>query len=177
MTLAGLVTPWSGSACRHIPDPSPYDLLDTRFAAQSRANRWNRPGEPTLYLASDHAVLIAEFARHLRDERDRTLEPALRARRINELKLSLDAMLDLRDAQVQNALSLGDTPECFLDREFARATAGFVRQTTPAQGILAPSVAFLDQPARWVMALFLEKFDLARVVTDVTPDGLLRVEP
>ena len=47
--------------------------------------------------------------------------------------------------------------DVFLDRVVCRATAGFIRATTPAQAIRVPSVAFLDDPRRWVLVLFLEK--------------------
>ena len=64
------VRPWRGRVYRHIPGSSPCGPLETRFAARSQENRWNRAGEPTLYFAGDRAVLIGEFARHF--ERDPT---------------------------------------------------------------------------------------------------------
>jgi RES domain-containing protein len=179
MTLDDLIGPWSGAACRHIPDGSPYSVLDTRFAARSQTNRWNRPGEPTLYFASDHAVLIGEFARHLRDERNPSLGPLMPPRRMYDLQLRLDAVLDLRDPAVCAALSLSDAPSCFLDRDVARATAGFIRTTTRAQALLTHSMAFLDAPDHWVMALFLERLDAGSdaVVSRVEPDGIFRYDP
>src|SRR4051812_16670198 len=51
-----------------IPDGAIYDILDFRLAGQSHENRWNVYGEPTLYLASDHRVAIADFARHFYEE-------------------------------------------------------------------------------------------------------------
>ena len=54
-------------------------------------------------------------------------------------------------------LSLTPSPHVFLDKVVSRATAGFIRTTTPAQGIRVPSMAFLDDPRRWVLVLFLEK--------------------
>ena len=92
--------------------------------------------------------------------------------------MQIDALLDLRDARVLDQLSLTDTPSCFLDREIARATAQFLRRTTPAQGILVPSMAFLDQPDRWVLVLFLEKLpsDPGRFLTSVASTGVFRVD-
>jgi hypothetical protein len=179
MTLDDLITPWSGAACRHIPDHSPYSVLDSRFAARSQTNRWNRPGEPTLYFASGHAVLIGEFARHLREERSPNLGSLMPPRRTYELQLRLDAVLDLRNPTVCAALSLSDAPSCFLDRDVARATAGFIRTTTRAQALLTQSMAFLDAPDHWVMALFLERLDagLDAIVSRVEPDGIFRYDP
>lgn len=177
--IADLIVGWSGTVCRHIPVDSPYSVLDTRFAARSRVNRWNRFGEPTLYFASDHAVLVGEVARHLQEDRDAAIGARLSARRIYHLGLQLDAIFDLRDARAAEVLSLSNAPACFLDGAIARATAGFLRATTPAQALLAPSMAFLDQPARWVMVLFLEKVNagLDNVVVAVEEDGILRLEP
>jgi hypothetical protein len=179
MALDDLIRPWSGAVCRHIPDGSPYSVLYTRFAARSQTNRWNRPGEPTLYFASDHAVLIGEYARHLRDDRHLSLGPLMPPRRIYDLQLRLNAVLDLRDPDVCAALSLTDAPACFLDREVARAVAGFVRKTTRAQALLTASMVFLDAPDRWVMALFLERLDagLEQAVAGVEPDGIFRYDP
>jgi hypothetical protein len=149
-----------------------------RFAARARDNRWNRQGEPTLYVAGDHGVLIAEFARHLGEQRATGMGRGMLARRIYDFELSLAQTLDLRDPRVVATLSLSDTPACFLEREVARATADFLRQTTSAQALLLPSMAFLDQPNRWVMAIFLEKLPdgIDGVVTNVTADGLFRHE-
>jgi RES domain-containing protein len=153
-------------------------VLDTWFTGRARDNRWNRQGEPTLYLASDHGVLIAEFARHLKTQRAVELRRGILVRRIFDLDLAFTQTLDLRDPEVCVALSLTATPECFLDREVARATADFLRRTTAVKALLLPSMAFLDQPERWVMAIFLEKLaeGIDQVVTSVAKDGILRHE-
>jgi len=58
--LDDLVAPWSGDALRHIPAGSPFDVLDFRFAGLGAENRWNDPGQPTLYLAGDAGVAEIE---------------------------------------------------------------------------------------------------------------------
>jgi hypothetical protein len=153
-------------------------VLDTRFAGRTNENRWNRQGQPTFYVAGDHGVLIAEFARHLKEQRTPAMGKGMIARRIYDFELSLPHTLDVRDPRVIAALSLANAPACFLDREVARATADFLRQTTPAEALLLPSIAFLDQPERWVMAIFLEKLPdgIDGVVSSVTKDGLFRHE-
>ncbi len=100
------------------------------------------------------------------------------SRRIFDLEITIEHVLDLRDPQVCTALSLAGNPECFLDRAVARATAGFLRRTTGVEALLLPSMAFLDQLDRWVMAIFLEKLPdgVERLVTAVTKDGILRHE-
>lgn len=177
MSLASLLRPWSGEAFRHIPASSPFGVLDLRFAGRASGNRWNEPGQPTLYLAGDDGVLIAEWGRHFEVARSRALQAASTERAVYRLTIAIDQMLDLRDPAACAALSLSDAPTCFLSVEIARATATFVRRTTAAQALLAPSVCFLDQPDRWCLVLFLEKLpSMEAVVTSVSRTGILRRE-
>ena len=179
MSIVSLVAPWHGTACRHIPDDSPFGVLDMRFAGRSLTNRWNRAGEPTLYLAMDHAVLVAEFARHLQSDGGMAAARVAQARRVYDLRLQVERTLDLRDTYACDALSLRDAPACFLDREIARSTATFLRRAAGIQAIFVPSMAFLDDPAHWVLVLFLETLDrgLDGIVDSVERDGLLRFDP
>jgi RES domain-containing protein len=173
VTLEALIQAWSGVAVRHIPAGSRYDVLDLRFAGRGVANRWNYPGDPTLYLACDRAVALAEFARHLALERSPALQTRVVARAVFRLHLAVDALLDLRQAQVQHALSLTDAPRCFLDRDLARATAQFLRKSTRGQALLVPSIALLDAPDRWNLVLFLEKLpdDPRQFISSVEREG------
>lgn len=66
-----------------------------------------------------------------------------------------------------------------LDTSFAaRATANFVRRTSTAEGLIVPSMAFLDDPVRWNLVLFLERLpnDLTTFIT-VAFDGTFRTAP
>jgi hypothetical protein len=179
VSVASFVRPWRGPAYRHIPDDSPYGVLDVRFAGRAQNNRRNRAGEPTFYLASDHAVLVAEFARHLRADAGLAAARVAQARRVYDLRLELGRVLDLRDARVCDALALPDAPTYFLDREVARTTAAFLRRVVNVEAVVVPSMAFLDDPARWVLVLFLDQLDggLDSVVRSVERNGLLRFEP
>jgi RES domain-containing protein len=175
MPLSAHLAGWTGDAYRHIPKASPFDVLDFRFAGLGADNRWNSPGQPTLYLAGDEGVLIAEWGRHFSVNRTLALQQKMVDRSVYRLHLSLDAVLDLRDDAVCRELSLEDAPLCFLDRELARAVATFIRVSTAAQGILVPSISFLDQPDRWCLVIFLDKVpDPRTIISSVTPCGLLR---
>jgi hypothetical protein len=68
---------------------------------------------------------------------------------------------------VRSAIGLHGGARRFLDRAVARATAHFLRRTTSAGGLLVPSVAFLDDPARWNLVVFLENLpaDISTVAT------------
>jgi len=176
--IEGFLRPWAGVAFRHIPASSPYDVLDLRFAGVARDNRWNEPGEPTLYLASDRGVAVAEFARHLSEGRQLRDGSLVVERQLFRLQLSLARTLDLRDPALWAALSLREAPYCFRDKGIARAVARFLRRTTPAQAIVAPSLAFLDDPSRFVLALFLEKLpaEPRRFVLRAEADGILTLD-
>lgn len=180
MTPDAFLNPWNGSACRHISDGVTHNILDFQYAGRGRNNRWNIYDEPTLYLASDHRVAIAEFARHFDEDtpqrmrRPEAVGSRTVARRIYDLHVRIAHSLDLRDPSLCAALSLDNAPYCFLDREVARATAQFIRRTTPAQAILVPSMALFDQPDRYAIVLFLDKLppDARTFITSVERDGV-----
>lgn len=161
-----LIRPWLGFGVRHIPD-RPFDVYDFSRAGLATDNRWNMPGEPTLYLARDRDVALAEWARHLDVDRAAALAPLTRRRKVYRFEIVLEQVLDLCDPALWQALSLTDAPEIFLDKAVARATAQFIRRTTPAVAIFTPSVAFLDRLDQWVLAIFLEK--LQGSVREVLP--------
>jgi len=180
VTLNAFLKSWIGTACRHVSDGATYDILDFRLAGQSRENRWNVYGEPTLYLGSDHRVAIAEFARHFHEEtspqegRSESIVRRAVMRRIYDLHIQIEYALDLRDPALCAALLLDNTPYCFLDREVARVTARFIRRTTHAQALLVPSMALFDQSDRYAIVLFLDKLpaEPRTFITSVQPDGV-----
>jgi RES domain-containing protein len=175
MTLSGYLRRWSGAALRHIPAGSPFDVLDFRYAGRGADNRWNEPGSPTLYLACDEGVLIAEWGRHFATNRTAQLQQMTVERSVFSLELTIDSVLDVRRADVCGSLSLDNAPYCFADISVARATANFVRRTTDAQALLVPSMGFLDDLDRWCLVAFLEKLppDSRSFISSVTPRGPL----
>lgn len=157
MALEAYLAAWSGSALRHIPAGRHYHVLDFRSARRGQENRWNEPGEPTLYLAGDEGVLVGEWGRHLNIDRTPSLARKSAERSVYRLTLALDRVLDLRDSAIRQALGLTDPPYVFLEVAVARATARYIRIASPAQAILVPSVAFLDDPTRYNLIVFLDK--------------------
>jgi RES domain-containing protein len=153
-SLPDLVRPWAGTAFRHIPADAGYDVRDLRFAGRRSDGRWHWRGQPTLYLASDSAVAIGEFARHLAVDRGGAVIAARRT--VYELGVRLDRTIDLRDPTVLRLIGRDDTPECWLDQRIARAVATFFRDSLEVQAIIVPSVAYLDDPDRANIVCFLE---------------------
>jgi RES domain-containing protein len=150
---------FSQRAYRVVPDIPDVDPLDASFAAKSNLNRWNMRGEPTLYLAGDQRVLATEWARHLRTEHPtREQVQEVRTRRIYEMQIAFDLVLDLRDPLLCALLSMSDPPFCFLrSKALCQSVASRLRRETSAQALLVPSMALLDQPERWAMVVFVNK--------------------
>lgn len=153
-SLPDLVRPWTGTAFRHIPADSGHDVRDLRFAGRRSDGRWHWRGQPTLYLASDSAVAIGEFARHLTVDRGGAV-PAVR-RTIYELGVRLERTIDLRETAVLCLIGRDDAPGCWLDPRIARAVATFFRDSLGVQAMLVPSVVHLDDPVRGNVVCFLE---------------------
>lgn len=132
-------------------------MLDFRFAGRQGNNRWNDQAQPTLYLASDPGVLIAEWGRHFPSVFDADLTEVTVERSVFRLSLHLDAFLDMRLPDMGTDLGLQQWPEAMTDRGIARYVAGRIRNETSAQAMLVPSIAFLDDLTRWNLVIFLDK--------------------
>lgn len=173
MWLDEFCAPLRASVCRHIPDRSPYDVLDPRFATASPDNRWNRQGEPTLYVGSDHDVLAVEWARHFPQDASAEIGRNSHLRRIYDMAVDLELVLNLRDHELIRALTLVDVPTCFLSKDFCRSLAQRLRRETRAQGLLAPPMGLLDRPESWLLVLFVDRLSdsPSRYLTGITIDG------
>jgi RES domain-containing protein len=110
--------------------------------------RWSRPGQPTIYLAADPGVALAEFGRHL------PTAPGAPVGSLWRVRISLDGAADLRDAP--NAI--------VLDEERCRTLADELRGYG-IPGLVVPSVAFLDNRHRCNVVLFADV--VADRMTDV----------
>jgi RES domain-containing protein len=102
-------------------------------------NRWSRSGQPTIYLAGDPGVALAEFARHM------PAHGKMPQASVWTVDVSLEAVLDLR---------AGD-PTWAIDRERCRTEATEAR-LCGAQALIVPSLAFLDGQDRVNLVVFVE---------------------
>ncbi len=163
------VRPWHGRVYRHLPGGSPYGPLDTRFARRARENHWNRSGEPTLYLATDRAMLIDEFARHIRRERAPDLADDLPARRMFDIDIALDRVYDLTNHAAIAELGIDNAPACFRERVVARATSSFLRDVIGVEAIIAPSNMNPHRTGSRFLIVFLDRLDqpLSEAVTAI----------
>ncbi len=178
MTIQSHICSWQGYAVRHIPSSANYDIYDFSYAGRSAENRWNLQGEATLYLVKEKNVALGEYARHFQTDRTIGLAGKVRERAVYRFEVQLASTVDLCDPIVWQELSLASAPDCFKDKERARAIANFLRYTTDTTAIFVPSMAFLDDLEQWCLVLFLEKLpkNVREFLPSVLPDGTFKIE-
>jgi RES domain-containing protein len=124
---------FAGPSADHL---APESLITTK------ANRWSADGEPTIYLASDDGVALAELARHLSSDN----VPA----RAWGVGVSLAAVVDLSN-------DAAGPPTWVLNHQRCREIARAIREAGDVEAIVVPSVPFLDDPSRWNLVIFVER--------------------
>jgi RES domain-containing protein len=166
-------TRFEGSVYRCVPDNGPFDpneLVDV----DGSNDRWHRPGQPTVYLALDPGVALAEVGRHL----DPDPEPGSECHRLIQLDVSVPDIADLRDDGARTEIGVADIT-AFLDRELAKGVAERLRSAGTHAGILVPSAAFMDEPSRGNLVLFAERLPepMAELVRSWREIGRVELEP
>lgn len=156
----------------HVPGEGRIDLTALAHGGDE-TDRWSRADQPTVYLASDPGVVLAELGRHQRGGRGEAVK-----RRILRLRLAEVDVVDLRDASVAGALGVDDVPRAYLDRAFARRIGCAVRETGACSGIIVPSMALLDDDERHCVVLFDEAIDggFAAAVAECVEVGEVRTD-
>jgi len=172
MALDSLLRAWTGIGLRHIPAGASRGILDDTHAARSRRNRWNEAGTPTFYFASDIAVVWTEFGRHIQAELPGG-ESERQARDIWKVPISLGRLIDFRDPAASASIGLSKIDDWIGDIDRTQATARYVRQHADVQGLLVPSMGFLDDAARWNVVVYLDRID--PLATFGTPVFLRRI--
>jgi hypothetical protein len=168
--LERLVHPTDGPVYCHAPADRPFDLraLDR---PDDEADRWSAPGTRTAYLARDPLVALAEYARH---------GPPFAApeeRRLVRLTLRPIRALDLRTEAVRSALGVGDDVRQYADRERARRLGLAIRSARICEGVVVPSMAFLDDLERSNVVIFCELVarGLDAILRDAAEVGTIRL--
>jgi RES domain-containing protein len=170
----GVLTTWRGIAYCHVPADEPI-RVDRLVTSDGTDDRWNRPGDPTLYLALDLATAVAELARHVE------LSPGMPPwrRRLFGLSVDVDRLVDLRRADVRAVLGIDNEQAAFRDIELARDVAARLRSDDACGGLLVPSMAFLDDPGRGNLVVFVDRFPggIGDVVRNTVDAGLVELRP
>jgi len=127
----------------HASDPEPAMLVS------AKRNRWSSEGQPTIYASSDAGVALAEYGRHRRQPATVTVAW--------EIELTLERAVDLRSFEARAALGIPDEATWVLDADRCQWLASTLRADGRVDGLLVPSVAFLDQPDRWNAVIFVDR--------------------
>jgi RES domain-containing protein len=169
-----ILAAWRGIAFCYVPADEPV-RLDRLVTSDGSDDRWNRPGQPTLYLALDVGTAVGELARHVE------LEPGTPAwrRRLVGFSVEVDGLADLRRAEVRARVGFDGEPAAFRDHDVARDLAQRLREDDACAGLLVPSMTFLDDPARGNLVVFVERFqggvdDIVRGTVDA---GFVELRP
>ncbi|HEU0236189.1 MAG TPA: RES family NAD+ phosphorylase [Candidatus Limnocylindrales bacterium] len=148
---------------RHRPAGSGRSVLDETYLGLATDNRWSEAGLRAYYFASDVGLVAAEHARHIAiDVLGDYAERLERA--VFRVPISLDRVLRLTDPAVVVAMGAGPINTWILDLARTQAAASYlVSQVDRLQGLIVPSVAFLDQPERFNMVVYRDAIDPAVV--------------
>jgi len=169
--LEDFVEPFGGRVYCHAPSSVPFEVRRLARPDDGR-DRWGAPGERTIYLAGDPAVALAEYARNR--------EPGAPAEetRIVRLRLRAVSVLDLRRSSVAVAAGVPPAARHVGDREVARRVSRQVRTGVQCEGLLVPSMAFLDRTDRFNVVLFVERLgvELESILCDAEEVGRLRMD-
>ena len=167
--LAELVRPLHGDVYCHCPADARFELV-ALDRPDDAGDRWSAPGARTAYLAGDPFVALAEFARHA------PLGDASAERRVMRLEVAGLRVLDVRDDRVRQLLGGPDHAADYRDRDLARAHSRRLRGARVSQGLLVPSIAFVDDPDRWNLVIFREAvIELAEVLRDPREIGRVSI--
>ncbi len=171
--LRRLIAPWKGSPLRHRPAGSRRSVLDDSYLGQASANRWSAKGVRAWYFAADQGIVAAEHARHVAAELPEGRAVRLE-REVFRVPVTLERALDLTDRRVVKAMGAAPVNDWILDLAATQAVGAYLRTQLPGlQGLIVPSVAFLDEHARHNVVVFRDAVDPARVFG--RPELVLRI--
>ncbi len=159
MPLADVVRPWSGTALRHRPASSARSVLDDTYLGQQHDSRWSAYGVRAWYFASDIGLILAEYGRHIAIDLPDGYSERL-ARSVYKTSVDLVRILDLTDPGTVATMGAAPINEWILNLGATQAAAGYLLEHVPdLQGLIVPSVAFLDQPARHNLVVYRDRVD------------------
>jgi RES domain-containing protein len=141
--MAGPVTPFVATAFFASAEP----VRNVEDMVTIEGNRWSRVDEPTVYLAGDPSLALAEFARHGPPD-------GMPEGLIWSVDVRLEAIVDVRDPESRLA---AEEPPRWLDHDWCHALAGRLRGQGGCDGLVVPSAALLDRPERWNLVVFVDR--------------------
>lgn len=148
---------------RHRPRASTRSVLDDTYLGLADDNRWSARGIRAYYFSSDIGLVTAEHARHIAlDLPGGNLERIERS--VFRVPVVLERTLSLVDPSVVVAMGADPIETWILDVAKTQAAASYLRVQVPGlQGLIVPSVAFLDQTDRYNVVVYRDAVDPATV--------------
>jgi RES domain-containing protein len=160
MALADLVVAWSGDVLRHRPKGSRRSVIDDTYLGIADDNRWSARGIRAYYFASDVGLVAAEHARHIAIDVPASHEDRIE-RSVFKVHVELERVLALTDAAVIASMGAAPLNSWILDVSSTQAAASYLlAQVGGLQGLIVPSVAFLDQPDRFNLLVYRDAVDV-----------------
>jgi hypothetical protein len=152
---------------------SPSESFEPEALVTSAAgNRWNRVGDPTVYLAGDPGLALIEAGRHHSGSAKSAVTGV-----VWSFDVEAAEVLDLRRDEVQVSLGL-EASYWFLGRTACRELACALRKGH-CSGVLTQSAGLPDVPQRWNLVLFVERLErpLHEIVRNPQRVGRYRLGP
>lgn len=173
MKIEKFITPWKGYVFRHIPAGN--EVLDFSLCGLSKENRWNSPGEPTLYLAGSKQIALSEYSRHYQENRLIKLGKKTQKRHFYRLEIQLERTINLCNPDVY--ANFPGAPDCYKEIKIARTVGALIRNVFKVEAIFVPSMAFLDDLSKWCLVLFLENLpkEVGQYIINVKKSGLFEI--
>lgn len=173
MKIEKFITPWKGYTFRHIPDGN--EVLDFSLCGLSKENRWNSPGEPTLYLAGSKQIALGEYSRHYQENRRYQLSKKTQRRDFYRLEVQLERTINLCNPDVYT--NFPGAPDCFKAIKTARTVTALFRNMFKIEAVFVPSMVFLDDLSKWCLVLFLENLpqEINQSIINVKKSGLFEI--
>lgn len=173
MALRRLVAPWSGDLLRHRPAGSIRSVLEDTYLGQVDGNRWSARGIRTYYFAHDRGVIEAEHARHVAADLPSGHTERLE-RDVFRVAVALERVLDLTDGRVVAGMGAAPINDWILSVPKTQAVGSYLLSQLPGlQGLIVPSVAFLDDHDRCNVVVFRDAIDPGTVFGE--PVFVLRI--
>jgi RES domain-containing protein len=161
MALSRFVAPWSGQLLRHRPAGSGHSVVDDSYLGQVDDNRWSVRGIRAYYFAFDRGVVEAEHARHVGADLPSGHSERLE-RDVFRVPVALERVLDLTDPQVVDEMGADPINDWILNLPKTQAAGSYLLTQVPdLQGLVVPSVAFLDDHSRFNVVVFRDAIDPA----------------
>jgi hypothetical protein len=163
MPIGDFARPWSDTALRHRPSSSSRSILDDEYLGQQHDNRGSGVGVRAWSFASDIGLVVGEYGRHVEVDLPDGQSERL-ARSVYKVPIAMDRVLYLTDPATVAAMGAQPINSWLWNLRATQSAARYLLEQVPdLQGLVVPSVAFLDRPDRPNIVVYRDRVDPAAV--------------